>query len=254
MGEWTLSAYADLIRKAIKAGYKPMPVADYLRAPSSNALILRHDVDRFPNNAVAMGAAEADLGIRSTYYVRHRRQGFPADAIATLNQQGHEIGYHYEVLSRARGDPNLAVSLFKSELDKLRAKVPVVTTTAHGSPMSKWDNRLFWEHAKPSEFDLVGDGYRDIDFLNVAYFTDTGRTWADTGVNLRDRVDGPGALTNEVVALQDLIGFIQSHRAMSVCLQTHPERWNTYWASRIRSMSWDYSTNMAKTLLKLVVA
>jgi len=249
MGEWTLSAYAKLLREAKTAGYEPMPVADYLQARSNNALILRHDVDRFPKNALAMGAIEAGLGIRSTFYVRHQRRGFPADTINALTEQGHEIGYHYEVLSRAKGDPSYAIRLFKTELDRLRTLVPVVTTTAHGSPLSKWDNRLFWEYAKPSEFGLLGDGYRDIDFSIVAYFTDTGRTWADTGANLRDRVSS-NALTVEVAALADLLEFIQSHQALSICLQTHPERWNKHWIGRVRSMSWDYITNFAKTLLK----
>jgi hypothetical protein len=33
---------------------------------------------------------------------------------------GHEIGYHYEVLSEANGDPEKAIELFRSNLEKLR--------------------------------------------------------------------------------------------------------------------------------------
>src|SRR3990167_6538130 len=69
----------------------------------SRSVVIRHDVDRFPYKSVYFSKLEYDLNIRSTYYFRtSRNQRFPNKAIQHIQSYGHEIGYHYETLSKMR--------------------------------------------------------------------------------------------------------------------------------------------------------
>lgn len=58
----------------------------------------------------------------------------------------------------------------------------------HGSPLSKWDNRLLWKKYNYRDFGIIGEPYFDIDFNKVAYLTDTGRRWDVSADNVRDTV------------------------------------------------------------------
>jgi len=63
-------------------------------------VVLRHDIDGKLGNALRMAELEHELGIQSTYYF-----GFPytfkPEIIGKIQALGHEVGYHYEVLSKA---------------------------------------------------------------------------------------------------------------------------------------------------------
>jgi hypothetical protein len=61
-------------------------------------LILRHDVDQSPASALRMGAIEAELGVRSTWYFRWRTAR--PEVVRQIRAGGHEVGLHYETLSR----------------------------------------------------------------------------------------------------------------------------------------------------------
>ena len=42
-----------------------------------------------------------------------------------MHDLGHEVGYHYEVLSKAKGDYEKAIQMFEQELNEFRKKVDV---------------------------------------------------------------------------------------------------------------------------------
>ena len=64
-------------------------------------VVLRHDIDRKPMNALRMAELEYELGIQSTYYFRFPCT-FKPEIIRKIRDLGHEVGYHYEVLSKAK--------------------------------------------------------------------------------------------------------------------------------------------------------
>ena len=53
--------------------------------------LLRHDVDKLPENSLVFAKTQAEMGIKGSYYFVQ----YPKiiEKIASL---GHEIGYHYE--------------------------------------------------------------------------------------------------------------------------------------------------------------
>ena len=223
-----------------------------MRQPSSRCVLLRHDVDRNPSNAIAMAELEHALGIRSTYYVRKVTSAYSDALVSKLHALGHEVGYHYEVLSKTGGDMHAALTLFAAELKELRHLAPICTASSHGSPLSPWDSLDIWKHSNPTDFGLLGEAYLQIDYSKVAYYTDTGRTWSNDGINLRDRVDSgaseqPGARTTD-----ELLDLISTRQLKTVCIQTHPERWNSRAVGQFRSVLFDWSANCAKRVIRAV--
>ena len=148
--------------------------------------ILRHDVDLLPQNSLQTAQIEHSLGIRGTYYFRIVPQSFNESIIRQIADLGHEIGYHYEDLTLAKGDMNKAIKSFEQNLAKLRKIVPVSTACMHGSPRSPWDSKDLWKHYDYRDFGIIGEPYFDIDFSEVLYLTDTGRRWdGDKGQRAR---------------------------------------------------------------------
>ncbi len=251
---WTLDSYRDLCRAILRADYRVQSVRDFLQAPAQHCVVMRHDVDRFPGNALRMAHVERDLGIRSTYYVRAVRWVFDPETIKAIHALGHEVGYHYEVLARTSGDMSSALHLFGQELSMFRRHVPVSTAAAHGSPLSRWSNHDIWKQARPADFGLLGEAYLDIDYSRVLYFTDTGRSWGATWANLRDRAEGGVSAAPDVRATSGLIALVREGKMSRLCIQTHPERWNETFTGLTRSIALDLAANGAKWMLRRVRA
>jgi len=184
-------------------------------------------VDRRPENALRMADLEAEIGINgtpSTYYFR--RSTFNQDIIERIYNLGHEIGYHYEVMDKARGDVGVAHALFNSELERLRCWVPVKTCAAHGNPLTKYDNREFFESFDPGQFGLVGEAEK----VGGEYITDTGRDKPE--YNLKDWPEGDGAGVT-----------------VDIYYNIHPERWNDGLAW-YRQWVFDWGCNLVKRCIK----
>jgi len=121
MRDFTLEKYKELCLALLDSGYTPLTVYSYLvpggqKKKNNKLVILRHDIDRKLGNALRMAELEQKLGIQSTYYFRFPYT-FKPDIIGKMHDLGHEVGYHYEVLSKAKGDyeKNFVVR-FKREL------------------------------------------------------------------------------------------------------------------------------------------
>jgi hypothetical protein len=226
--DFTVAKYAELCRALVEAGYAALPISSYLErkrvALPPSFVLLRHDVETSVRQAVRLEEVEADHGLAATYFLRPRGRPVPGAEVARLRALGHEIGYHYDTLARARGDVPRALRLFAQDLEELRRHGPVRLASMHGSPLFPWDNRDLWRAARPADFGLDGEVYADIDYADVRYFSDTGRTWHPTRHNLRDHVaaapDGAIDTTDELAAL------LRSRRLPRVCLLAHPDRWS----------------------------
>ena len=226
--DFTLAKYAELCRALIAAGYAPLTISDYLKGKGSGLppsfVLLRHDVETSPAHAVRRAEVEAAHGFAGTYFLRPKGRAVPGGEVARLRALGHEIGYHYDTLARARGDVPRALELFAQDLRALRAHGPVRLASMHGSPLFPWDNRDLWRAARPADSGIDGEVYADIDYADVRYFSDTGRTWHPTRHNLRDHV----AVAPECVVdtSDELIALLRSRRFPRVCLLAHPDRWS----------------------------
>lgn len=239
-----------MLRAALESGYALSRIDEFIDDPRTGTVILRHDVDRFPANALAMAELEQRLGVRSTYYVRKVASAYSDTLVTRLHELDHEVGYHYEVLSKTGGRVAEALELFARELAELRALAPIRTAASHGSPFSPWDSLSIWEHTTPQDFDLIGEPYLQIDYARVGYYTDTGRSWSADAVNLRDRAPSAEATFPRVRTSDQLIALLCGRECDTLCIQTHPERWNPPGFARCRSMTLDWAANCAKRVIR----
>jgi hypothetical protein len=246
--DFTLDKYKELCSALLVNHYVPLTFSEYLENGnkiSNNFVIIRHDIDRKPLNALKMAELENEIGVRSTYYFRYPYT-FKVEIIKRIIDMGHEIGYHYEVLSKANGDHEKAKELFEKELGKFREIYDVKTICMHGSPLSKFDNRDLWKAYNFTSFGIIGESYLSLG-KDVDYFSDTGRNWNSKNKK-RDFI--PGKVERfSVDATADLIDLIEASEPNRICVVAHPERWASAQSEWLLAYVKDSVFNIGKTVL-----
>ncbi len=250
--DFTLGKYAQLCNAIKHLACPVMTISQFLKAgqPQEFVIVLRHDVDRALPRAIDMADLEAAYGIRATYYLRKTRTVFQETEIKYLHQLGHEVGYHYEVLSKARGNREQALNIFVNELAQFRRIVPVETISMHGSPLLPWNNLDLWRTNDFRDYDLLGEAYLSIDYTNLYYFTDTGRSWCAGRYNIRDRTDSQHP-PQEICTTDDLHLFLTGLPERPVIINAHPNRWTRNWLAWLFSAASDWAINQIKWGLSL---
>lgn len=224
MPDFTAAKYESICRALAGSGYRPVTMREYVSgARPGKHVLIRHDVDRAIYPALDMARLEHRYGIRSTYYVRYKKHILDRDAIRRIAELGHEIGYHYETLDAAKGDYRKAMEIFRQELSDLRRDFEISTICMHGNPLSKLNNRDLWKKYDFRSLGIAGEAYLSVDFDEIPYFSDSGRSWDDR-YKIHDTVaqDGP-RLT--VRSTGELISLIRSGRLRSLYILAHPIIW-----------------------------
>ena len=221
--DFTLAKYEKLCKVMVDSDYALMGVYAYLEAQPDRCIVLRHDVDRKPQNALKMAVMESEHGIRSTYYFRTTKKVFLPDIIKEIAGLGHEIGYHYEVMDKARGDTRRAIEIFQRELEELRKIADIKTICMHGNPLAPWSNRDLWKEYDFRDFGIIGEPYLSIDYHEVLYLSDTGRSW-DGKYSVKDVVNR--VKSGRFKTTDDIINAIKAGSISKACLVVHPNRWN----------------------------
>lgn len=224
--DFTLKTYQKLLKNFLAKKYQFLPFALFLEQQQSNStnqqlnrstnqrqIILRHDVDRLPQNALQTAKIEYELGIKGTYYFRIVPESYNPKIMEQIAALGHEIGYHYEDLDMIlKKNNSLKMKLFKEKsrdansellisqlidiayesflknLEILRQNFNIKTICMHGSPLSPLDNKLIWTKYDYKKLGILGEPYFDIDWHRFEYYTDTGRRWNSNRSNIRDKV------------------------------------------------------------------
>ncbi|MFC2154533.1 hypothetical protein ACFLRC_03510 [Candidatus Altiarchaeota archaeon] len=249
--DFTFDRYREICQSIASSDYAVFRVADFMRNPKEkdNAIILRHDVDRDFDKALLMARIEESFNIKSSYYFRFRGDVFLPERMKEFADMGHEVGYHYEVLDKSRGDEEKAVEIFKSELKEFRKYFSVETVCMHGNPLTKWDSRDLWKEHKLEDYGLIGDCHLSFDFSKVAYITDTGRNWNPRKYNIKDIPLQPEA---NMVALRDsreLISLIQGKKQPRLLTNIHPNLWSETTLGWAKILIWKNIKNIGKTVL-----
>ena len=249
--DFTIKTYRHLLISLKEAGYHFITFEEWCATHETvKTVILRHDVDKKPERSLALARIETSLGIKATYYFRIVPQSNQPVYIKAIAGLGHEIGYHYEDLSLAKGNIAGAYENYKDNLAYFRTFYPVKTISMHGSPASPYDNRDIWKSYDYHEFGIIGEPY--FDFINQAdllYFTDTGRCWDGDRFNVRDKaMNDLSDKKIQIHSTQDLTDFlIHRENVKAVMKSTHPQRWT----DKKTAWLWEYITQKAKNRVKM---
>jgi len=252
--DFTIDVYKELLDAIQNSDYRVLTMGAFFsrKKPDTAMILLRHDVDRRPENALHMAEIESMYNIRSTYYFRFTKSVFKPNIMRQIEKAGHEIGYHYEVLDKARGDMTKAGRLFDFELAQMRSLVDIRTVCMHGNPLSPWDNRDFWNHYTLSQFGLTGEAYLSISDANIYYTTDTGRGWNRKNCNLKDAFPGYTiSYMPTFTSTRQMIVSIASGEYKRIYLQLHPNRWTGSLFQWNLQVIEDFIANMIKRVMAL---
>lgn len=229
MMDFTIDIYKKLILTLQNEGYNFQTFAEFIKAPMAKSVILRHDVDKRPENSELFARIQNELNIKGTYYFRCVPESYDEQIIRTISKMNHEIGYHYEEMDLCNGDVHAAIKLFEKNLKTLRDICPIETICMHGSPRSKYDNKSIWLSNKYTDYQIIGEPYFDLNFNKIGYLTDTGRTWDGARFSVRDKVVSKISLN--VKSTQELIHNLQKKSLPKQLMLTfHPQRWNSGFA------------------------
>jgi hypothetical protein len=284
--DFTLKTYKVLLKTLIDQGFSFHTFEAFVTDPYKKGIILRHDVDALPENSLQLARVQAEKGIQATYYFRTGAESFDEKIIKEIYSLGHEVGYHYEDVSLAakniksklmqqklKGKQSLyqhdlntsklkdygciesklvdiAIDSFTKNLQRLRAIAPIKTICMHGSPMSRWDSRILWKYYNYRDFGIIGEPYFDLDFEEVHYLTDTGRSWAGNSFNIRDKpatISKKYTTSLKVRTTYDIIRYAEKGLLPEKIMMTfHPQRWSDSIMPWLGELTWQNVKNTAK--------
>jgi len=235
------------------SGHHLLTFIDYIsnNCDINKCVILRHDVDRAPKNSLQMAKLEFGKGIKASYFFRTVGPAYEESIIEKIADLGHEISYHYEDLSYCLGNYEAAIKNFESNLEKLRKYYSVKTICMHGSPLSRIDNKKIWEKYDFRDYGIIADPAFDVDYDEVFYITDTGRSWNNTSASVRDKVKSKFEIN--IKNTHHLIEKIKrSELPDKIMLNVHPQRWHDAfvpWASEL--VRQNFKNVLKRCLVKL---
>jgi len=221
--DFTFAKFQELCDELSNSGYEILTVRDYLQGNNKQKgfIILRHDIDVKPERGLKMAEIENEHGIRSTYYIRMTKEVFKPIIIRKIAEMGHEIGYHYETLDKAKGDKNKAIEIFEQELTRIREICDVDTICAHGNSLTPWDNRSLWDYYNFKDYGIIGDAYLSINFERILYLSDTGRTWGNR-YKVKDIISNSYIdILSKIRTTDDIIGLLKQKK-YNLYLLSHP--------------------------------
>ncbi len=255
--DFTPQTYKSLLLALSSAGYSFLTFEAYCNIQQSETpkfVILRHDIDASPLNALKFAHIEAQLKIRATYYFRAKSATECPEIIRDIASLGHEVGYHYESLTQHHGNIPNAIADFTQNLALLRTIAPISTASMHGVALSKHNNLDIWQFTSLTDHSLIGEPYLTIDYSKLFYITDTGRRWDGYRVSLRDKIrqyqDQWTAQGLSYRTTTDIIRAINNntfpHRLM---MTTHPQRWTNSRVDWLRELISQRLKNLIKRIL-----
>ena len=249
--DFTNSNYIKLLNTLQSQGFSFQTLEEFILQPKEKVVIMRHDVDRKPYNALKMAQIEKELSVSASYYFRTVEGVYNEEVINQIKMLGHEVGYHYENMDTCNGNYEDAYSDFCKNLKKLKEFYPVQTFCMHGSPMSRFDNKDLWKKYNYKELGLIAEPYFDIDFNKVFYITDASRAWNNENVSVRDKVTTTYKI--KINSTQDIINLALSNKMPAqIMINIHPHNWAKNHLEWAKVLLWQGIKNTIKRLVILV--
>lgn len=251
----------DFCNKLSRNNMTGIPAIEYLNSTSEDKrFILKHDVETDVLKAHRLAEIEHKYGHRGSYYV----QAYLLDNERNINllkqmqNMGHEITYHYDVLDSNKGDIEKALLEFQSNVEKFeKSGFEVVTVCQHGNPVLERigynSNRDFFRSDKvqkkyPAMTDIMVD-FPDKTGTEYDYYSDAGRKFKLIYDPINNDIVNSDDKNIEFKNLDTVFNVVCASEK-NIIISTHPHRWT---ASALEYILKTAVFKVVKTVAKMMV-
>lgn len=250
--------WADFCRKLSDNGKISIPACE-VNADSGNYLVLKHDVETDVPHAYEIAKIENSFGHRGSYYVQayllENQENI--ELLRKMQQMGHEISYHYDVMDSCKGNLDDAIDEFeKNRLGFENNGFHIFTVCQHGNPVVERNgyssNRDFFRSSR------VRDIYPDITDIMVnykeqipteyLYFSDAGRMFKLIYDPINNDIVNSDEKNTPFADLDLLLKGLSSDKGNIISI--HPHRWTK---SAVLYVLKSFIFKAAKTAAKILM-
>ncbi len=230
--------WKKICKTLVEAGKISVPLKEQMGAGGGKTfLTLKHDVETNVPKAYRLAKVEAELGHQGSYYVQAYllEKEDNVKLLQEMQEMGHEITYHHDVMDSNKGNLEEAVAEFEKNLRLFQESgFDVVTVCQHGNPVvdrvGYTSNRDFFRSDLVQEkFLNVADIMVDFPVKSGAeydYYSDAGRKFKlifdPINNDVEDSEDKNIAYEDEEQLTKQILV-----RNRSAIISIHPHRWES---------------------------
>ena len=235
--------------------------------PSKKCLILKHDVENRVKSAFRMAKIEHKWGHVSSYYVQAYllEKEENVNMLKKMQEMGHEITYHHDVMDANHGDIVAATADFQKKCELFEKHgFSIKTVCQHGNPVVErvgyTSNRDFFRHPDVREkyssmSDIMVD-FKDraVGAAEYLYFSDAGRKFNLIYDPINNDVCPSDDKNIAFDDLESVMDYVLNKGDVCV-ISTHPHRWvNSKAMYIVKTGSFKIIRFVAKVLMKVPFA
>lgn len=230
---FTYNRWDTFCRELSLKELQSIPVKDIV--PSApQYVVLKHDVETDLKKAYRLATIEHKYGHRGSYYVQAYLMHDAANIrlLQVMQQMGHEISYHYDVMDSCKGDLNKAIQEFADNKQLFEKNGFAISTVCqHGNPVVErvgyTSNRDFFRSnlvraLYPKIRDVMVNLKSDVP-TDFTYYSDAGRVFKMIYDPLNNDIvnsDDKNVAYQNLDKLLEVLNFDKG-----IIISTHPHRW-----------------------------
>lgn len=225
--------WEDFCRKLSNNGVKSISACE-VKADMKKYLVLKHDVETNVPNAYKIAQIEKKYGHRGSYYVQAYllENEENVKLLKQMQEMGHEISYHYDVMDSCKGDLESAIKEFEKNRDMFENDgFHIVTVCQHGNPVVErkgyHSNRDFFRSEKvrniyPDVTDIMVNFKEQVPTDHL-YFSDAGRRFNLIYDPINNDIENSDDKNIPFDNLQQLFEGLSDKKGNIISI--HPHRW-----------------------------
>ena len=230
---FTYKRWDEFCNNLAKKGLISIPTKE-ITPTVSQYIVLKHDVETDVKKALFLARIEHKYGHRGTYYVQAylMKDVKNIEMLREMQQMGHEISYHYDVMDSCKGDLDKAIKEFSDNKQLFEKNGFIIETVCqHGNPVVErigyTSNRDFFRSEKvrglyPGIKDVMVNLKSDVP-TEYIYFSDAGRKFKIIYDPLNNDIINSDDKNIAYDDLDIVLGALSPE--CGNIISTHPHRW-----------------------------
>lgn len=213
-----------------------IPLKECFNKPITERIVcLKHDVETNVFKAFKIAEIESKYGHRGSYYVQAYLLNNESNIklLTKMQDMGHEVTYHHDVMDSNNGDINKAFDEFNSNLELFEINgFNIVTVCQHGNPVIErtgyTSNRDFFRNENIQQrFEKISDVMVNFPAkarITYDYYSDAGRKFKLIYDPINNDIINSDQKNISYENLDELISEVVNKRNNFI-ISIHPHRW-----------------------------